>query len=243
MPLTQSLPKCLMPINGVPLLDIWISDLKNSQIEEIHVNTHFQPEIMEDYLGRKCFRSYVFNHYEENILGTAGALYKNHEIFSGESLLVAHADNFIDTDLTEFIDFHKFKRPKNCLITMMTFRTTRPEQCGIVVIDEEGIVQEFYEKINNPPSNLANGAVYIFEPEVLNWIKDYHPVDISKDLIPKFIGKIATWENDGVHIDIGTVDALMTANNYSKKKCSVKDQWLEEYHGHPIHSFIKNYSS
>jgi mannose-1-phosphate guanylyltransferase len=243
MPLTQSWPKCLMPINGIPLLDIWISDFKRAQIEEVHINTHSHPEIMNEYLGRELFRNFVFNHYEDELLGTARTLLHNHETLSGESFIVAHADNMIDVDIEKFIDFHKYKRPKNCLITMMTFRAESPEKCGVVKLDQAGVVQEFYEKVANPPTNLANGAVYVFEPEVMEWIKDYHPVDISLDLIPNFIGRIAAWENTALHIDIGTVDALKKASELTKKKHNIYDEWLERFRIHPIHSILKDHSS
>ena len=54
-------------------------------------------------------------------------------------------------------------RPKSCLITMLTFRSDNPKACGVVDLDKKNIVQSFEEKSNNPKSNIANGAVYLFE--------------------------------------------------------------------------------
>ena len=72
---------------------------------------------------------------------------------------------------------------------MMTFRTPTPSTCGIVELDSKGIVTNFYEKVLEPPGNLANGAVYLFESEVLDWIMDNDTLnDFSTEVLPQFIG-------------------------------------------------------
>ena len=67
----------------------------------------------------------------------------------------------------------------------------------------------FYEKKKNPPGNLANAAIYILEPAVFMWMQNNpHVIDFSLDVIPNFMGKIKTWENTGLLIDIGIPEAL-----------------------------------
>ena len=56
------------------------------------------------------------------------------------------------------------------MITMLTFETDRPKQCGIVEVDELGIVKSFHEKVEHPPGNRANGAIYVFESEFIEEI-------------------------------------------------------------------------
>ena len=53
---------------------------------------------------------------------------------------------------------------------MMTFQTSLPEECGIVETDEAGIVTGFHEKVVKPPGTCANGAVYLVESELLDWL-------------------------------------------------------------------------
>ena len=53
---------------------------------------------------------------------------------------------------------------------MLTFTTNKPSSCGVVLVDSKGIVKEFHEKVKNPPSNLANGAIYVIDKEFINWL-------------------------------------------------------------------------
>ena len=72
-----------------------------------------------------------------------------------------HVDNMTNFDVQKMLDFHNQRQKDNCLLTMLTFRTDSPSNCGIVVVDEDMIIKEFHEKINKPPTNIANGAIYI----------------------------------------------------------------------------------
>ena len=84
---------------------------------------------------------------------------------------------------------------------MMTFRTMTPTTCGIVELDARGVVTELYEKVSKPPDNLANGAVYLLDPESMSWIQTPAAViDFSTAVLPHFLGRIATWENTGIHL-------------------------------------------
>ncbi len=74
---------------------------------------------------------------------------------------------------------------------MMTFRTDAPRSCGIVSTDAAGVVQAFHEKVARPPGDVANAAVYIFEPEVVPFIAGLGSamVDLSTEVLPAFIGR------------------------------------------------------
>lgn len=150
--------------------------------------------------------------YEEKLLGTAGTLKKNRNFFGNESVMLIHADNLSLFDVGDFIQKYKERAPE-ISITMMIFSTSTPESCGIVELDERGVVQELYEKAHNPPGNLANGAVYILSPEVLNFIDSLgkETIDFSTEVLPKFLGRINTYHNNIYHRDIGTVESLKKA--------------------------------
>ena len=126
----------------------------------------------------------------------------------------------------------------------MVFNSQIPETCGIVETDEHNVVKKFHEKVKDPPGNLANGAVYLLEPEVLEWIYHHKEVtDFSSEVIPQFIGRIVTWHNEGIHIDIGSIQALREAQiSASKDAASLKnihDDWTKRFASHPIHQQIK----
>ena len=127
---------------------------------------------------------------------------------------------------------------------MMTFKTQDPTNCGIVELNGDGVVMGFHEKVVNPPGNLANGAVYLLEQEVLDWICDNpEATDFSTQVLTHFIGRIATWHNEGTHIDIGSIDALREAQTLIQHRATcvseTSDDWSIKFASHPIHAQIK----
>ena len=139
----------------------------------------------------------------------------NLEFIENDTLLI-HSDNFTTSNLTGLINAHKLK-PKDCLLTMLTFKTNTPRSCGIVEVNQEGVVQKYYEKVKNPPSKLANGAIYIFNMELAKWLKSQNRqlYDFSNDVLPFLTGKIQTWYTREFFIDIGTPESLKIARNFS----------------------------
>ena len=150
-------------------------------------------------------------------MGTAGTLLKNLDFFRGSKGLIIHADNATKDDLSGFIKAHK-NRPKDALITMLTFETNNPEQCGVVKLDKNNIVKEFYEKVANPPASLANGAIYAFDEDFIEYLSNLNLKhgDISKDIIPALNGMIYTYKTNSRFIDIGTHSNLKKARELWK---------------------------
>ena len=207
-PLTDTLPKCLVDIEGNPLLDIWINTLVNNGIKKILINTHYLPEKVLCFIENHNHRKHLEIVHEKELLGTAGTIRANRSYFDSGPFFIAHADNLSVFQLSDFLSAHR-SRKSSTKITMMTFRTQKPESCGIVTIDKHNIVRKFCEKSQNPPGNLANGAVYIFEKSVTEWIHENPKVnDISCDLLPSYVGRINTFFNSELHVDIGTLDSL-----------------------------------
>lgn len=242
-PLTNNWPKCLMPIKGRPLLEYWLSNLKKQNIDKVLINRHHHSEKVKEFINQPQFVGWVKSVYEEELMGTAGTLRKNAKFFRDNSALIAHADNWCCCDFKDFISYHKHKRPSGTLITMMTFDCETPRSCGIVELDNQGIVIDFFEKVENPPSSLANAAIYIIEPEVIKWIeKNTNVVDFSTEVLPYFYGKIATWKNNHVHKDIGTIEMLKNAqlDNCDLPFWTANNSWQEKFTKHLIHEEIKD---
>ncbi len=243
-PYTNNWPKCLMPIQRKPLLEYWLEMAKEICSTNVLVNTHYLAEAVEGFLQRPIFRHWVKGVYEPELNGTAGTVRKNLLALQDTTVLLVHADNLCQCDFGDFLKFHHTLRPKYCPITMMTFYAKTPSACGIVELDEHGVVMNFYEKVENPPGNLANGAVYLLEPEVLQWISARPDItDFSTQVLPHYVGRIATWHNEGLHIDIGSIEALQEAQSAVHHKFDVaedeKDDWSLQFLNHPIHQQIK----
>ncbi|UCH72685.1 MAG: nucleotidyltransferase family protein, partial [Rhodospirillales bacterium] len=111
-----------------------------------------------------------------------------------------------------FHDAHA-ARPADVAMTMALFTTDAPETCGIVTLDGNGVVRAFHEKMTEPHGNLANGAVYICEPEIIEYIASLgRPViDFSTEVIPHFMGRILGYRVSGYYRDIGTLESLERA--------------------------------
>lgn len=211
-PLTDVIPKCLMPINGRPLIELWLRSLSEIGIKQVLVNLHHLPEMVKMWLANSSYTNYVIPVYEKVLLGTAGTVLFNRDFLNNETFILIHADNLCLADLGEFIQAH-YRRPEGTEITMMTFIASNPKDCGIVEVDENGIVVGFYEKVEDPPGSFANAAVYMIEPSVIDFIEKIgkEEVDFSTEVLPHFVGKIFTYHNNIYHRDIGKLDSYLTA--------------------------------
>jgi mannose-1-phosphate guanylyltransferase len=243
-PLTDHWPKCLMPVGKRPLLEYWLHTLKIVGIQNVLVNTHFHAAQVKTFLSRERFVSWVKSINEIELLGTAGTIQANINFFRGQTTLLIHADNWCQCDFEAFVNYHLNHRPSHCLITMMTFDTDSPQSCGIVETDCQGVVTGFHEKVAHPPGRRANAAVYLLHPEVIAWIENNPTVvDFSLEVLPQYIGRIATWHNTGIHRDIGTLSALRASQRDSIPKLiwPDDDEWQKDFESSTIFRNINNF--
>ena len=212
-PLTNYLPKCLVPIHGRPLLDYWLESLVNGGVSEILINTHYFAPLVRQYLSQSTWLPHITIVHEEILLGTGGTILRNRDFFNDEAFLVAHADNLTIFDVRDFANQHA-ARPQETELTMMVFATPDPQSCGIVILDKQNIVQAFHEKVANPPGTLANAAVYMLEPSVVDMMATLgkEQIDLSTGVIPHLLGKMLTYHNTSYHKDIGTLSSWIKAN-------------------------------
>ena len=177
------------------------------------MNTHYHAAAVEAFVEQSVWRGHVETIYESELLGTGGTVLRNRAWFGQEPFMVVHADNLSRFCVRNFVAAHQ-QRPPQAAMTMMTFDTDAPQSCGIVELDTYSLVQCFYEKVVNPPGTRANGAVYIFEPEVVEYLEGLgrQIIDLSTDVIPAFLGRIATYHNVDYHRDIGNLESLRKAS-------------------------------
>ncbi len=212
-PITNDIPKCLVEINNEPILQRWLNEVEKQGCEECIVNTHYLSEKVSKFINANSFGQMKIKlAYEKDLLGTAGTLIENLSFFKNKIGILIHVDNATNFDLSELLEAHK-KRAPGCILTMLTFNTNNPNSCGIVEKNRNGVITGFHEKVRNPPSNCANGAIYIFEDDFVNWLEknSYQLKDISKDIIPKLLNKVQTYHTNKVYLDIGTKASLFEA--------------------------------
>lgn len=212
-PLTDHIPKCLVPIRGKPLLAYWLDALCGDRlIERVLINTHHLHEAVAYFISTSHWRSQVDLVHEPELLGTGGTILANRAWFGAGCFIVAHADNLTDAPLVDLIRAHEAAELGN-LMTLMAFRTETPRSCGILELDAKSRVLAFHEKVTDAPGNLANGAIYVLSPKVIARIAELGKtiVDLSTEVIPGLLPDVTALEHKGFFMDIGTPAALEKA--------------------------------
>ncbi len=218
-PITNNVPKCLVEIANKPLLAHWLEELEFYGCEEVLINTHHLSEQVNLFLSKwESQHMKISSFYEEKLLGTAGTLKKHISFFKEGIGLLIHADNFTNMNIRNLIASHK-KRHENTILTMATFKTHNPSSCGIVEIDKNNVLIDFHEKVRYPAGNIANGAIYAFDNEFLEYFSQVKMKtnDFSTEIIPMLKGRIQTSFTGDIFIDIGTPSSLHLARQLVSK--------------------------
>lgn len=202
-PLTDCIPKCLVPIRGVPLLGIWLAWCTKYGIDQVLINTHSHSERVREFLAAYEGPVEVTVTDEPELLGSAGTLYVNRAFVAGEQeFAVLYADVLTNCRFDNMLDFHRLRRAP---ITAGTYRVLNPSQCGVFVSDETGRITEFAEKPMFPKSDVAFSGVMIGGPVLLDRIPRRTPADIGFDALPNLVGEMFAFPIPDYVLDIGTI--------------------------------------
>lgn len=205
-PLTNTVPKCLVPIGGVPLLEIWMALLARHGVTDVLVNLHHGHERVQRFVDSLSTTLRIQTVHEPALLGSGGTVWANRSFVEAEeSFLVAYADNLTRLDLTRMIAFH---RTHDAPLTMGLAVTDRPREKGTAVLDRRQRVVEFEEKAERPRSNMANVGIYLARQALFGYFPKALPpggiVDFGHDVLPKMVPDIVGYQVDEFLIDIGT---------------------------------------
>lgn len=211
-------PKCMIEISGSPLIVYTLNKLAKSHINDIYINLHYKPEIIKKYLGDGLkYNLKITYSYEENLLGTAGALnnFKNHII---GDFMVIYGDTYRELDFSEMINaFYKL----NCIGLIALHKPENIFDSGVVALDSEFKILEFIEKPkfnanNKNKFDYSNAGVYIFKNEIFNYIPARGFSDFGKDIFPILLNNqdLFGFPINGTVIDIGTPERLQKLNDY-----------------------------
>jgi mannose-1-phosphate guanylyltransferase len=219
-PVTDKIPKCLVPINGHPLLYYWLKLFQQYGIDEVLINLHHLSELVFQFLQENDFDLKIHTVFEQELLGSAGTIRSNFDFVCSENeFLIAYADNLTNINLARMIEFHRSRRS---ILTLGLFHTNNPANCGIAEVDEKNTITNFIEKPANPKSNVAGAGIYIANHEIRNYLPDHYPSDIGYDVLPQLIGKMKGYFIKEYFIDIGTVENYEQARReFSRRRTEV----------------------
>ena len=211
-PLSEQLPKPMMPLFDRPVLWHSLQSLKNQGIEEACLTLGFLPDTITTYFGTgEDLGMKLHYQLEETPLGTAGGARLASDFFGEELVLVLSGDAVCDFDFSAAIAYHKEKKAD---ATILLYAHEEPLEYGLVMTDEEGCVTRFIEK---PPwkqvfTNRINTGIYILSPKAMQEIPKGQIYDFSKDLFPKMLEKgmnLYAYEAKGYWCDIGSPSAYL----------------------------------
>ena len=199
-PITHTTPKPMIPILQKPVMEFLLELLRQHGFDEIMVNvSHLAEEIENYFRDGQRFGVQIAYSFEGRIedgqligdaLGSAGGIKRIQDFqpFFDDTFVVLCGDALIDLDLTEAVRRHK---QKGAMASLITKRVPREQvsSYGVVVTDPEGRVLSFQEKpaVDEAASDMINTGIYIFEPEVLDFIPSGEAFDIGSDLFPKLV--------------------------------------------------------
>ncbi len=213
-PLTERMPKPLLPVAGRPCIDYVLRSLREAGFREIIVTTSYMSDRVMKKIGDGLdYDSSILYSFEATPAGTAGAV-KRVADFIEDTFTVASGDVLADVDIRELFEFH---RQKSAVATMALTRVKDPSQFGIVELDGDQRVVRFLEKPSPEDtfSNLVNAGIYVLEPEVIDVIPERKMYDFSKDVFPRLLKKgleVYGQELNGLWMDIGNPKDLWNAS-------------------------------
>lgn len=213
-PLTDTIPKCLVPINEKPLLQYWIDLFEKHGIDEVCINLHHLSDQVVYFLQNNPSNIKWRLSYEETLLGSGGTIFSNKDfITDDEPFFICYADNLTNIDLSSMLDFHKNKEAE---FTMALFHSSNPTECGIVTMDSNNFITSFEEKPKDPKSNLANAGIYVANSKIFQYNKENKEFcDLGFEILPQL--NMHGWNSQFYLLDIGT------GEKYNQAQMEVKN--------------------
>ncbi|NJL21342.1 MAG: NDP-sugar synthase [Leptolyngbyaceae cyanobacterium SM1_3_5] len=217
-PITYTIPKPMIPILQKPVMEFLLELLRQHGFTEIMVNvSHLANEIESYFRDGQRFGVQIAYSFEGRIeadgelvgaaIGSAGGMRRIQDFspFFDDTFVVLCGDALIDLDLTKAVQWHR-EKGSIATVVMKTVPKEEVSSYGVVVTDEEGRIKAFQEKpkVEEALSNCINTGIYIFEPEVLDYIPSGVEFDIGGELFPKLVEMGAPFY--GIPMDFEWVD-------------------------------------
>jgi NDP-sugar pyrophosphorylase family protein len=187
-PLTDNIPKVMIPINGKPLIEYHLEQLARGGISNIFINLHHLPEKIKEFVadGKKWGINVNYS-YEPEILGTAGAVKKLEKKLGSEPFLVVYGDNFLEIDYKDLIQYSK---RKNGTGTVVIFEKEDVSGSGILEIGDGDEILRFVEKPKPSEifSHRVSAGIYYFNKKIFDFIPPSYS-DFAFDVLPLVLKK------------------------------------------------------
>lgn len=220
-PITNSIPKPMVEVDDKPILLHIINHFKKYCIKDFVIATCYLPEIITNFFedGSKFGVDIKYTFEDpKNPLGTAGAISLARDMID-DTFIVTYADILRELDIKKMLSFHKKNK---AFATINVYRRINKDAKSIIVIDNNKKVRDFIERPSqnfNQKHIWSNGAFYILEPEIFNFIPS-KKIDFGSEVFPSLLKEkkdIYGFISRGYFIDIGNTEKLEYARQTYKK--------------------------
>jgi mannose-1-phosphate guanylyltransferase/phosphomannomutase len=185
-PLTYEIPKPMVPVVNKPTIEHTLDNLKRHGILQVAMNLNYRPETIRSYFGDgKKFGMKITYSNEKKLMGTAGGV-KKMEKFFDSTFVVMSGDGLTDIDITKAVKFHKQHK---AMATMALKAIDAKFDYGVTITDKSGRISKFIEKPrwSDVFANTVNTGIYIFEPEIFEYIPKNTFYDFGMNVWPKLL--------------------------------------------------------
>ena len=233
--LFPDIPKPLIPIDGIPVLEREICSLASQGFTDIILTVSYLHEKIEEHFGDGSKWGVHIEYFvEDTPLGNAGALFK---LDLKEDFLLLNADAVFDVDFNRMVDFHK---SRGGLVTLFTHPNSHPYDSGLILADEQGHVEKWLAKEDQRPryyKNRVNAGLHVISPKVLEAVdgsrvgqKDENGKTITIDLDRQLLkplagtGKMFCYDSPEYVKDMGTPERFYAVvEDYKKGTVQAKN--------------------
>jgi mannose-1-phosphate guanylyltransferase len=210
-PLTETMPKPLIPLVDRPFLDHVLDHLARHGVDEVLLSSPYLEKAFSAFLDRRRGKPALTWITEDAPLGTGGAVAKAARSLD-RAFLVLNGDILTDLDLTALVEAHR-SHGAVATITLSAVDDARPY--GLVAVDADGRVREFREKPPEAVAGLVNAGTYVLEPSAVRGVGIDRAVSIEREVFPGLIaGGAAVWGfvTTAYWIDLGTPEKYLRAS-------------------------------
>ena len=214
-PLTNTIPKPMLPVGHVPIIERLVANLGRSGVREVTLALGFKPEpFVAAFPDGHCAGVTMRYAVEPEPLDTAGAIrFAADAAGIDDTFVVVNGDVLTDLDVSDLVHFH---RRRDAEATIHVIGVPDPSAFGVVALDADSRVERFVEKPapGTAPTNLINAGTYVLEPSVLERIPVGHKVSIERVTFPAVVadGGLFAMATDDYWVDTGRPELYLQAN-------------------------------
>nr|WP_222866467.1 MULTISPECIES: NDP-sugar synthase [Corynebacterium] len=181
-PLTNSIPKPMLPVAGAPFLEHLLARIKEAGMTHVVLGTSFKAEVFEEHFGDGSHLGLEIEYVvEDEPLGTGGGIRNVLDHLRYDRAMVFNGDVLGGTDLQAVLNTHVEQEAD---VTLHLLRVSDPRAFGCVPTDADGRVSAFLEKTEDPPTDQINAGSYVFNRSVIEKIPAGRPVSVEREIFP-----------------------------------------------------------